>query len=379
MWLRSAAQFWLLLNAWLLLALLTMPTLRATQDSVSGRVSVVIAARNEEGRLRGTLERLLAQDLPVQILVAEGQSTDTTRAIVEQFESRGVELVGADDVPAEWLGKCWALHKGSQQATGEWLLFVDADIWFHPNVVRAAMVKAERGGFDHVTLYSGQRTRTLLGRAAHLVLGQGMLITAPPWLVSMRGASVGVGHFNLIRRTTFNKLGGYEALRANVLDDLALGRAVRKAGARTLAASGTDWIEADWAADVAGVVAATRKNAYAGVGFHASMVFLGMAFTAALLVAAWTGWAFDSKWGWLATSAWAFNVMPGLVQVWGRRGWGPASGATGPRQRGRDSLAALLTPFMQGLYVALLWNSWRATRRHVQWRGSEYDAAWLQR
>ena len=108
----------------------------------SPRVSVIVPARNEEENLSRCLTSLLAQDYPdLEVIVVDDRSTDGTGALVDRFREQDgrVKKVTGRPLPEGWLGKSHAVHQGVAAATGEWLLFVDADTWIHPRGVYASM------------------------------------------------------------------------------------------------------------------------------------------------------------------------------------------------------------------------------------------------
>jgi len=116
------------------------------------QVSVVIAARNEELDLPATLDCLLAQDYPnLEIIVVEDSSTDRTGEVIDTRAPR-VRRVNPPPLPEGWVGKNWACWNGAQAATGEWILFEDADVRTHPAAVRTTLEWAEREHADLVSI-----------------------------------------------------------------------------------------------------------------------------------------------------------------------------------------------------------------------------------
>jgi chlorobactene glucosyltransferase len=199
-----------------------------------GRVSVVIAARNEETDLGPTLDTLLAQDYPdLEIVVVEGGSTDGTRAVIDARAPR-VRYIPEPPLPPGWVGKNWACWAGANATTGPWLLFVDADVRTHPAAIRTTLAWAERERADLATL--GLEVE-MLSFWERLVL--------PLWMVRIltyyraphldrphSGTAMANGQFWLTRRSTYEAMGGHAAVRGRVLEDVAIARRYREAGLR---------------------------------------------------------------------------------------------------------------------------------------------------
>ncbi len=198
------------------------------------KVSVVIAARNEEDQLPATLDTLLAQDYPnLEIVVVEDGSTDRTREIVLQRAPR-VRLVDTPPLPPGWTGKNWACWTGAHATDGEWLLFLDADVRTDPSAVRRTIdwalderadlaslaARIETVGFWECVVLPYFAQLTLLAfRAAHVNRDNSKTAMAN-------------GQFWLTARTTYLELGGHEAVRDIVQEDVAIARRYRAAGRR---------------------------------------------------------------------------------------------------------------------------------------------------
>ncbi len=359
---RGVAIFWALHGLWLLVALLSLRPLRPGPPV--GDWTVLIAARNEADRIGETLRRLQGQS----VRVAEGPSTDATRAIVDASDAT---LVPVDAVPEGWVGKSAALHAATHGVGTDWLVFLDADVHVAPDAVAAAVCTAETRGFDLLVVHPGQRCDTVWGRAAHHAVGLGMLIPSPPWMVQRGWATAGLGHFMVARRSVYEDAGGHAAIRSAILDDLALGGLMQQAGGIVGVASGTDAAESDWARSARDVVRATSKNAFAALGYRWWMV-LAMSFGYGFMVlAAATEWWWGAGW---ATAAWSAHGGIALLQGLIRRGWGPSSRAGRRDGVWTAVLGALLSPLAWLVYaVAPVWSMVQTLRGGIAWRGTTYD------
>ena len=197
-----------------------------------GRVSVVIAARNEEADLGPTLDALLAQDYPdLEVVVVEGGSTDGTRALVEARAPR-VRCIDEPPLPAGWVGKNWACWTGANATHGPWLLFLDADVRTHPSAIRTTLAWAEREGADLATIgpqveMVGFWERLILPMYIQMVL---TYFRTPHMHRPGSRAAMANGQFWLTRRSAYETTGGHAAVRGRVLEDVAIARRYRDAG-----------------------------------------------------------------------------------------------------------------------------------------------------
>ena len=326
------------------------------------RCSVVMAARDEEARIEGAVRRLLAQSgVAVDVIVVDDRSTDGTGAILQRLgrDDGRLQVIRINELPDGWLGKSHACHVGAGAATGEWILFTDADCWLKPDVVARALQVAGREDADHVTLTPGVAPATTAAKAWHLALLTRLAGRIAGVNRDRAGAHFGIGAFNLVRASAYRDCGGYEALRLTIVDDVKLGLLLHRAGKRTRAFIGGDDAECHWGTTVPGMIRIMEKNYFAAadyrVGPVVAMGVMAVLLFGAALIGPWTG----TSAGYLAALApWSLTV-PALV-VAERVGW-----PRGP---------ALLAPVMFPVIVYAVLNSAIVTLRQggVRWRTSFY-------
>jgi hypothetical protein len=199
-----------------------------------GRVSVVIAARDEEADLGPTLDALLAQDYPdLEVVVVEGGSIDGTRAVIDARTPR-VRLIEEPPLPPGWVGKSWACWTGANATRGEWLLFLDADVRTDPTAVRTTLAWALREGADLATIgpqveMVGFWERLILPMYIQMVLAY---FRTPHMHRPGSRAAMANGQYWLTRRAAYEATGGHAAVRGRLLEDVAIARRYRDAGLR---------------------------------------------------------------------------------------------------------------------------------------------------
>ena len=208
------------------------PTDPTSADGSLPKISVIVAARNEELDLPATLDDLLAQDYPnLEILVVEDGSTDGTRGVIESRAPR-VRLVPVPPLPEGWIGKNWACATGARAATGEWLLFLDADVRTHPSTVRVAYRWARAEAAALTTLATRIEMGSFWERLVMPFYVQMVLIGFRAPHVNRPGsrAAMANGQFWITSRAAYERVGGHEAVRAAVVEDVALARRYRAEG-----------------------------------------------------------------------------------------------------------------------------------------------------
>jgi cellulose synthase/poly-beta-1,6-N-acetylglucosamine synthase-like glycosyltransferase len=302
-----------------LAALPDLPRLRIDQPPAPPRVSVIIAARDEEARIAETLERLFAQQqIDLDVIVVDDRSSDSTAAILAAATQKHPRLtvLRVDELPAGWLGKCHACALGAERATGDWLLFTDADVHMRSDLIARAVAAGDRAAVDHVTLWPGLNCKGPLTQGSMLAFQQMFALYAPLWLINRdRGSrGLGVGAFNLVRRAAYEAIGGHRPLRLEVLDDIKLGILLRRAGFRQRVYSGLTELEAEWAQGVTGVIRAMEKNWFAAANLNlvqaAVLILAFLAVTLGPVTALW--WA-PNYGGW-AVAGLLSCMAPGVVQ-----------------------------------------------------------------
>jgi glycosyltransferase involved in cell wall biosynthesis len=250
----------------------------ASANLASGnpRVSIIVPARNEAETIEQSLTRLLELDYNnYEVIAVDDRSTDRTGEIMERVaDGRGaharLRVIHHRELPAGWLGKTHAMWTATNQAKGDWLLFTDADVLLKPDSLRRALAYAQAERADHVVLFP-QMIMKRPDEYMMIAFFQTMFVFGHrPWKVADPKSRdhMGVGAFNLIRRSVYEAVGTYEALRMEVLDDMKLGKVVKNAGFAQRNVFGGDLISIRWAHGARGVVNNLTKNFFAVLSFQ---------------------------------------------------------------------------------------------------------------
>jgi glycosyltransferase involved in cell wall biosynthesis len=246
-------------------------------DADCPSISILFAARDEADKLPAALKTFLAVDYPrYEVVAVNDRSEDGTEEILERAAQHNphMKVVRVKELPAGWLGKPHALQKAYEQSSGQWLIFTDADVQFAPSLLRSAVSLAEKNGWDHLTL-SGRTEMFTLGETIALTFfALAFLMSVRPWRVGdpRSRAFAGVGMFQLIRRSTYEKIGTHRRLAMEVVDDMKLGKLVKQAGFRSAMARAGDDVSVHWHSGVRNIIRGTTKNFFAFAGFSLWMV-----------------------------------------------------------------------------------------------------------
>jgi glycosyltransferase involved in cell wall biosynthesis len=216
---------------------------RRESQPMQPAVSVIVPARNEEASLATCLESLTEQTGVVfEVIVVDDHSTDRTREIANSFAKARLDeahphkmrAIEAGPLPTGWTGKNNALVNGVREARGEWLLFTDADTVHLPGSLARALAEAKEHHADMLSYSPEQIAVTFWEMAVLPVVFAELARQYPPSKVSDPNSPVAAanGQYILIKSEIYDAVGGHAAIAGEILEDVALARAMKRAGFR---------------------------------------------------------------------------------------------------------------------------------------------------
>ncbi|MDQ3309423.1 MAG: glycosyltransferase [Gemmatimonadota bacterium] len=334
------------------------------------RMSVIVTALNEERSIEQALRSLLAQQYPdFEVVVVNDRSTDATGAILDRMamgEPR-LRVVHNRELPAGWLGKNHAMQRGAQMATGEWLLFTDADVIFAPTSLARAAGHTVREKLDHLAVAP---EITAPGPLVGMFVGTFSIffsVYARPWKVHdpRSRAHIGIGAFNLVRAEAYQRLGGHAPIRMRPDDDMKLGKLIKQAGLRQRFLVGREMVRVEWYPSLGEVARGLEKNSFAGMEYSVARL---VAATFAML--AFNLWPFVAVFATAGVTRMVYAATVLLILA--------VCGA-GVREGGGKPWYALGFPFAASFFLYVIWRSTLKALRNdgIDWRGTHYPLAQL--
>ena len=322
----SIAFFWLTHGLRVACGAIRLPWIKdyaPTPDADCPRISILFAARDEEEKLPAALATLMELDYPqLEVIAVDDRSRDATGRILDEFSSAHSRLrvVHVTELAPGWLGKPHALQKAYEASTGEWLLFTDADVRFKPDILRRALTFARQRNLDHLTLLSDVEMVGFWETVLVTFFGLAFHIANDPHRASNPNSRfyVGVGAFQLLKRSAYEASGTHRRLAMEVVDDMKLGKIVKQGGFRSGAGIARDFVVVRWHAGVGNLIRGVTKNFFAGVGYNLGFVAVSVAGLLLTNVLPFAGLFFGH--GWIRVfsaiavfSALAFHVGVDLV------------------------------------------------------------------
>jgi glycosyltransferase involved in cell wall biosynthesis len=231
-----------------------------------GRVSVIIPARDEEATIATVVRSVAAQQGIAEILVVDDQSQDRTGTILEDLKAEipSLRAIRVEALPEGWVGKSHALATGARLARGDWLLFTDADTEHLPGSLAALLERAESERADLLSVSPGQKTVAWWEKSVIplVYVRLARLYRFEEVSDPQSSAAAANGQYLLIRREVYQRIGGHEAVRDKILEDVELARRVKAAGGKLLFLPGADWVVTRMYASFGGMWRGWTKNLY---------------------------------------------------------------------------------------------------------------------
>lgn len=338
-----------------------VPTSPRGEERPPPAVSILVPVRDEAHNLPHTLPRLLMQGAH-EVLILDDQSSDDTARLAAELCAGipGARVIAGQPRPPGWHGKPWACLQLGQAATGEVLMFTDADVCWEVGTLDALLAELTRTGADLLTVWPRQQTRTWGERLLAPLVDDVLLSILPAPIIRLPYPSMSAGNGQLMafRRAAYERVGGHALVCGEVLEDVRFAARLKARGGTVALALGADLLSVRMYRSYGGPGGAVQGFAKSLHAVHGG--------SHALMAASWL-WHF------------AVYSLPWLMIPWGRGqpvliGLGLLERLlvnlkTG-RTRRADVLEVLLTPVtaLAALPVYLL-----AARRTYRWKGREYS------
>ncbi len=277
------------------------------------KVSIIIAACNEATTLAETITNLLQQVYRnFELIIVNDRSTDQTGAIAEHFAQQDARIksITLSTLPAGWLGKVHALYQGVKEASGEWLLFTDADVQFAPDTLTRALGIATARQLDHLALFPQVLSTSSMFDSCVQCFRVLFFESVNPRKVKdpENNAAVGVGAFNLVKRATLEKTPGLRWLKLEVGDDVGLAYLLKIHRARTDFMFARKHLSLRWYPTLADMIHGMEKNLFAvGMRYSVSRTVVSCLLLVSLSLAPWIV-LFTSSFVWQALSIASLSV-----------------------------------------------------------------------
>jgi glycosyltransferase involved in cell wall biosynthesis len=249
----------------------------AERNSPEPRVSVIMPACNEEKNIEQAVLALLGQAYGnLEILVVNDRSTDGTAQVLKGLQTAHPRLLVHEitELPPGWMGKSHALAQGATLASGEYLLFTDADVIMEPTTISRAIRHMLHDRLDHMSLFFKNHGGGWLLNCLILEMALGLLLAFRPWRVRLPGSRefIGIGAFNLVKKTAYEQVGGHASISMHPIDDLMLGKILKEQGFRQDCLLGNSFVAVPWYDTVKAMIAGLEKNTFSFVHYHISFI-----------------------------------------------------------------------------------------------------------
>jgi chlorobactene glucosyltransferase len=371
---------WLMLLAFLLLGVrepTELPEVTERGERTSPRVSVVVPARNEAANIERCVRSLTASSYPnFEVIVVNDRSSDGTAPLaraVEPGRARRLLVIDGEELPQGWLGKPWACWQGAQAAEGDLLLFTDADTIHEPELLERAVLALAEEDADLLTVVGRQIMVTFWEKLVQPQVFLTMIMRFPRFESLGRTGSwrdaIANGQFMLFRREAYEAIGGHEAVKDEVVEDLVLAQIVKRRGFALRIRGAEDVLATRMYRSLAHLVEGWSKNIIMG-GLRSMPPWIRPFVAPASLAAGLGLWIVPplvllagllgmTGPGWLTWAASTYGVS---VVLWALFMW----------RMGAPPFYAPLYPLGAAVGVLIFVKSW-VGGRHVVWKGRSYE------
>jgi chlorobactene glucosyltransferase len=344
------------------------------ESAFSPKVSLLVPARNEELNIEGCVNSLLVQRyLNFELILLDDHSSDGTLHTLRRISSTPfgakLRILEGRELPAGWHGKAWACQQLGEAASGELLLFTDADTRHRPDALSRAVEAMRRSGAGMLSLTPAQEMASFWEKLIVPLVYHILFSYLPLAMVSKSPSPAfcyAIGQFILFRRETYDKIGGHRSVCDNIVEDVWLCKAVKRSGGKVAAFDGTDVVSCRMYRGFGELWQGFSKNLFAGLGNSVPGFVALMALVALLYLA---------PYGFLVSSALHGNISLGTF-------WLPLAQVVVAlviriiiaMKFDQPLSSALLHAFSQVMLLLIAFNSFRLTifGKGPEWKGRNY-------
>lgn len=337
----------------------TLRTIKSGKTTlIHEKISILIPLRNEAENVSGVMSSVLEQEnlTDFEVIVIDDASTDDTLSLLMEISAPNLSIIAGQSLKSGWLGKNYACHQLAGVATGEYLVFVDADVRLHPDAVANSIHAMRRWKWDFLSPYPRQIALSFLERLVQPLLQWSWFVSLPLRLAEILNKPsmvVANGQFFITRRRAYISSGGHEGIRSEVLDDLELARSLVRNGFRGGVAEGSTIAECRMYSSARELIEGYTKSQWRAFGNpFGAIIAIALLFLTSIAPIA-MGLLGESM-GWYAYFGIVFTrILAGL--------------------RTRSILSsAILHPLSAGIWIYLISSSWyRKSRGRLMWRGRQ--------
>lgn len=256
------------------------------------RVSICIPARNEENNIKKAVESSLNQSYEaLEVIVLDDNSTDKTQQILRSLKAEYgeyLQVIDGEPKPDDWLGKPWACHQLSQQATGDILIFIDADVWLEPETVKRVIRTMGRNVVDFLTVWPRQHLGSLTEKivipqiyfALVTLLPTAFVYKIPRWIPSFLHRRISpafaaaCGQFMAFKKSAYHKVGGHQAVKNKLIEDGELAKNIKRAGLPMKMYHGIGSVHCRMYSSASQIYEGFRKNFLVGFNYNIPLFVL---------------------------------------------------------------------------------------------------------
>ena len=262
---------------------LDRPRLRLSDElfgDIDVSITVLIPARNEGKNIREVLTALTYQTYTnYDVIVLNDESEDDTAEVVSQFIESDLEiqLIDGESIPQGWLGKHWACHQLALKASGDYMLFIDADTVLHKNTIKAAVNEAIAGKSDLLTMIPARCANNFIERTLYGFIDWAIYGWLPLQLAHLSKnsyLSVSYGQFMLFKRGSYILSGGHREIKDIAVDDMGLGRLIKSSGLQWTLKDGTGMVTSLPYNDMLETVKGISRSLAPALNYRISLILL---------------------------------------------------------------------------------------------------------